>query len=104
MYLIITAIAAAITTAFWYKTRKNSKYRLGTLCLMYWGASLMWLVDCIALVISGEEEVIDTSLDAILLGICAVALGLAIWLIILLLNLRKHKTQATSITQKTVTK
>jgi len=97
MYLIITALAAAVATAFWYKNRLNDKLHLGALCLMYWGAALMWLVDCVAAIIAGEEEIIDTSLNAALLGICSVALGLAIWLILLLIRSCRNKSQATSI-------
>lgn len=91
MYLIITAIAAVITTLLWYKKRANDTHRLGTLCLMYWGATLMWLVDCIAVIIAGEDEVIDTSLNATLLGVSVVILGLGIWFVIRYIKSRTQK-------------
>ena len=43
MTLLITVFAAVITTIVWYN-RKNDEMLLGILVLMYWGASLMWLV------------------------------------------------------------
>lgn len=91
MHLIITALAALITTALWYKKRANDTQSLGTLCLMYWGASLMWLVDCAAVILSGEGEDIDISLDAALLGVCSVILGLAIWFVIRFIKNRAQK-------------
>ena len=47
MTLLVTVIAAVIVTAIWYKTAPKSQMQLGVLCWMYWGASLMWLVDAI---------------------------------------------------------
>jgi NADH:ubiquinone oxidoreductase subunit 6 (subunit J) len=100
MYLIITALAAVITTVVWYKKRADDKHRLGTLCLMYWGATMMWLVDCIAVIIAGEEEIIDTSLDATLLGVSVVVLGLIIWFVIRFIKYYKNKTQKTATLHK----
>ena len=39
MTLVITFLAAAIATALWYAKAPNSEMRLGTLALMYWGAT-----------------------------------------------------------------
>ena len=46
MTLHITVFAAIICTVKWYN-RKDDYMKLGTLCFMYWGASLMWLGDAI---------------------------------------------------------
>ena len=46
MTLLLTVFAAVITTAIWYK-KSDEKMLLGPLCWMFWGASLMWLVDAI---------------------------------------------------------
>ena len=43
MTLLIAVFAAVITTIIWYTNDKRSQLKLGTLALMYWGASLMWL-------------------------------------------------------------
>lgn len=45
MTLLITIIAAVIATIFWYTNEQRDTYKLGTLSLIYWGASLMWLMD-----------------------------------------------------------
>ncbi len=92
MYLITTALAAVTTTVIWYKAKANDTHNLGMLCLMYWGATLMWLVDCIAAVISGEE--FDTSLNAVLLGVSVIVLGLIIWFVIKLIKSRTQNITA----------
>ena len=45
MCLLLTLMAAVAATVTWYACEKRKTYRLGTLCLIYWGAGLMWLVD-----------------------------------------------------------
>ena len=47
MTLLITVFAACITTVIWYKNAPDDSMKLGFLCLMYWGASLMWMCDAI---------------------------------------------------------
>ena len=44
MTLLITLFAAIICTVIWYKGY-NKDLRIGTLCWIYWGASLMWFID-----------------------------------------------------------
>ncbi|MBP0961320.1 MAG: hypothetical protein J5864_04180, partial [Oscillospiraceae bacterium] len=45
MTLLITLIAAVTVTLIWYTNEKARKLKTGLLCYMFWGASLMWLVD-----------------------------------------------------------
>ena len=45
MTLLLTVIAAIVTTIVWYMNEHRDDYRLATLARIYWGASLMWLVD-----------------------------------------------------------
>ncbi|MCD7778725.1 MAG: hypothetical protein LUH47_09535 [Clostridiales bacterium] len=47
MTLLITTFAAVITACIWYCTDFDNSKMLGTLCLMYTGAALMWLVDAV---------------------------------------------------------
>ena len=47
MTLLTTIFAAVIATVVWYRTAPKSNMKLGTLSLMYWGASIMWFVDSI---------------------------------------------------------
>ena len=45
MTLLTTVFAAIISTIVWYTKKSAMKLRCGVLCYMFWGASLMWLVD-----------------------------------------------------------
>ena len=87
MTLLIAVFAAVITTIIWYTNDKRSQLKLGTLALMYWGASLMWLIDAIFEYAElGAESFVPAPLDMLndfYLGLSVVALGLIIWLVIL---------------------
>ncbi|MCR4610389.1 MAG: hypothetical protein K5644_00670 [Lachnospiraceae bacterium] len=89
MTLLITVFAAVFATAKWYN-RKNDDMKLGILCFMYWGASLMWLVDAIFEFVDLQAEYftpapVDMLNDAFL-GLSVVALGLVIWIVRLLVT------------------
>lgn len=47
MTLLIAFTAAVVVTVVWYSSPKARKMNIGLMCYMYWGASLMWLVDAI---------------------------------------------------------
>lgn len=89
MTLVITLLAAAVATVIWYALGQKSSMKVGTLALMYWGASLMWMVDGIACLVEGEAfiEIADTAamLDDAVLGLVVVA-GLVAWAIYLLIK------------------
>ena len=89
MTLLITVFAAVISTLVWY-FKADSKIRLGVLCLMYWGASLMWLVDAVVEYLEiGAEYFTPAPVDMLndtYLGLSVVALGLIIWLVLLLIK------------------
>ena len=96
MTLRITAFAAVIATIAWYNTKADRK--LGTLALMYWGASLMWLVDSVVEYLeAGAEFFTPASADMIndsYLGLSVVALGLIIWTVVLLVKDPDGKVRA----------
>ena len=96
MTLLITAFAAVIATIAWYNTKADRK--LGTLALMYWGASLMWLVDSVVEYLeAGAEFFTPASADMIndsYLGLPVVALGLIIWTVVLLVKDPDGKVRA----------
>ncbi|MGB9885614.1 MAG: hypothetical protein ACPLPT_09100 [Moorellales bacterium] len=85
MYFIITASAAVIATIIWYANAPKDTYRLGLLSLIFWGATLMWLVDHVMAYLLEGGEFLEVSLDAALLGISVVLLALVVWLGALLL-------------------
>ena len=94
MTLLITALAAIISTILWYVNEKARFLKIGILCYEFWGASLMWFVDAVYEYLelgelyfspAGQDMLNDT-----FLGLSVVVLGLIIWLIILLLNDPEH--------------
>lgn len=89
MTLLITVFAAVITTVIWYN-RKDDSMKLGILCFLYWGASLMWLVDAIFEYAELKAEyfapAVEDMINDAFLGFSVVALGLVIWLVRLLIT------------------
>jgi hypothetical protein len=98
MTLLITVIAAIIATAVWYVNEKRDTYKLGTLSLIYWGASLMWLMDFVFEYAELKTEYFNQEfadiLNDSLLGVTVVAIGLIAWLVILLIKDPKNVFRA----------
>ncbi len=90
MTLLVTVFAAIISTIIWYKGAPKNEMKVSTLCFMYWGASLMWLVDAVVEYIEGGADYFAPApadmLNDFFLGISAVAFGMVIWLVILLVK------------------
>ena len=90
MTLLTTVFAALISSLIWYKNEEARKLKVGTLALMYWGASLMWLIDAVFEYAElGAESFVPAPLDMLndlYLGLTVVALGLIIWLVIVLVR------------------
>lgn len=88
MTLLITVFAAVVATLVWYFNDKRKEYKLGLLALMYWGASIMWLVDAIFEYAElGAEFFVPEAADMLndsYLGLSVAALGLIIWLVAML--------------------
>ena len=89
MTLLLTVFAAAITTAIWYQ--KNDKgLNLGLLCWMFWGASIMWLVDAVFEYAELKAEYFTPApadmLNDSFLGLSVIALALVIWIVVLLIR------------------
>ena len=90
MTLLVSVFAAVISTVLWYKNAPKNEMKLGILCWLFWGASLMWLVDAIfeyaelkAAYFTPEPA---DMLNDLFLGLSVVALALVIWLVILLVK------------------
>ncbi len=88
MTLLVTVIAAVICTVIWYRTAPKDTMKVSTLCFIYWGASLMWLVDAFFEYAQLRADFFTPSVRDMVndtfLGISAVTLGLVIWLVKLL--------------------
>ena len=103
MTLLIAVFAAIISTILWYR-RKDDTMKLGTLCFMYWGASLMWLGDAIFEYLElGAKYFTPAPTDMLndaFLGLSVVALGMIIWLIILLIKDPRGSVRAALLKEK----
>ena len=90
MTLVICVFAAIIATVKWYKDAPEGSMKLGILCWMYWGASIMWLVDAIFEYAELKAEYFTPApadmLNDAFLGLAVVALGMIIWLVWLLIK------------------
>lgn len=90
MTLLVTMTAAVISTAVWYISSNARKMKTGTLCMTYWAASLMWMVDAVAEYLEAGAEYFAPSgadmLNDAFLGFSAVLLGAVIWLGVLIKN------------------
>ncbi len=97
MTLLICVFAAVICTAKWY-TSRDKGLCLAPLCFMYWGASIMWLVDAIFEYAELHADYFTPApadmLNDAFLGFSVIALGLIIWIIILLIRDPRGTVQA----------
>lgn len=104
MTLLTTVFAAIIATIVWYKGAPKSEMKVGALYWMYWGASVMWLVDAIFEYAELGAEFFTPApadmLNDFYLGLSVVALGLIIWLIILLVKDPKGVIKAALVKKK----
>ena len=104
MTLLTTVFAAIICTVIWYKNVPKSEMKVGILCWIYWGASLMWFVDAIFEYAESKAEYFTPEpvemLNDFYLGLSVVALGLIIWLIILLVKDPKGVVKAALFKKK----
>ncbi len=104
MTLLLSVFAALISSIIWYRNEEARKLKVGTLSLMYWGASLMWFIDAVFEYAEfGAESFIPAPLDMLndfYLGLSVVALGLIIWLVILFVRDPKGVVKASLFKEK----
>lgn len=90
MTLLITVFAAVISTVVWYCSESARRHKVICLLYMYWGASIMWLVDAIFEYAELKEEFFTPAIEDMIndsyLGLSVVALALIIWVVILLVK------------------
>ncbi len=103
MTLLTAVFAAVICTVIWYKSEAARELKVGLLCWMFWGASVMWLVDAIFEYAELHAEYFapaaEDMLNDLFLGLSVVALGLIIWIIVLLVKDPKGVVKA-ALTRK----
>ncbi len=99
MTLLITVFAAVICTLIWYMSERARTLRIGMLVSMFWGASLMWLVDAVAEYLEdGADYFVPSVTDMVndaFLGVSVVAVAMVFWVVMLLVKdpekLRKQR-------------
>ncbi len=88
MTLLLTVFAAIVCTIVWYTHAQDDKLSVRTLCFLFWGASLMWLVDAVFEYAELGAEYFTPALEDMIndafLGLSVIALGLVIWLVVLM--------------------
>lgn len=90
MTLLTVVFAAILCTIVWYRSETAREWSISVLCFTYWGASLMWLVDAFFEYAELHADYFTPApldmLNDFYLGLSAVALGLLIWLVLLLVK------------------
>lgn len=92
MWLLITALAAIVASVLWYVNAPADKYKFGFLSLIYWGATLMWLVDLVMAYVQQGKPFFEISPSAAALGLSVLLLGLFIWLVRLLVSVPRRRS------------
>ena len=89
MTLICSTFAAIVCTIIWYKSLPKNELRIDILCWMYWGASIMWLVDAIYEFVELQAEYFtpapEDMLNDAFLGLSVIAFALVVWVVRLLI-------------------
>lgn len=77
---IMTVVAALAFTAIYFvgKRKGNPNKAVFTTMLMFWGAALMWGVDCVAEKMAGEA-LFDMSREDTILGFIILGAGLLVF-------------------------
>lgn len=90
MTLLLTLIAAVVSTLIWYLSERARKLKIVTLLYLYWGASLMWFVDAVFEYIELRAAYftphILNMINDSFLGLSVIVLGLIIWVIVILIK------------------
>jgi hypothetical protein len=99
MTLLLTLFAAVITTVIWYSSENARQLKIGILCYMFWGASIMWLVDAIFEYAELRADYFTPAAQDMLndsfLGLSVIAFALVIWVIVLLIKDPKRVIKTT---------
>ena len=80
---LMTIAAAVAFTALYFSARRAGRpaKALFTTMLMFWGAALMWSVDCVGSAMEGEG-LLDLSREDAILGGIILAAGVAVYAVL----------------------
>ncbi len=90
MWFIVMLFMAVISTLVWYIWENADEYKLDTLVLVSWGTTIMVFADHLMGYMEGSMF-IDTSANALLLGIVLAITALLIWAVVLIIKDPKGK-------------
>lgn len=89
MTLLLTVLVAVASTVVWY-LNPHSVMKVSMLVWMFWGASLMWLVDAVVEYLEeGADYFAPSAADMLndtFLGASVIALALVVWLVTVLVT------------------
>ena len=90
---LMTIAAAIVFTVLYFKVLRTPA--VFTTMLMFWGAALMWSVDCVHSVLEGDD-LFDLSVEDMYLGFIILAFGLALFGVLLFVERLsiEHRTHA----------
>ena len=90
MTLLLTVFAAILSTVIWYTHARARRLKVGMLCYMFWGASLMWFIDAVfeyaELKAAFFAPAVPDMINDAFLGSSVIAFALLIWVIRLLIS------------------
>lgn len=90
MTLLFSILAAITVTVIWYTSEQARQLKIGMLCYMFWGASLMWMCDAIFEYVELRAEYFTPAIEDMLndsfLGLSVIAFALIIWIGTLLIK------------------
>lgn len=90
MCLILTALAAIVSTVVWYCSASAREVKVSVLCWLFWGAAIMWLVDLVFEYAEEGAVVFEPSVAEVLndslLGLAVITLSLVIWTVVYLVS------------------
>ena len=98
MTLLLTVFAAIAATLVWYLKDRDGELKTSWLCFMFWGASIMWLVDAIVEYAEIGAEYFSPApadmLNDAFLGLSVIALAMIVWVTVLLIRDPKGRIKA----------
>lgn len=90
MTLLLSLLAAIVVSVIWYTSDTARQLKVGALCALFWGASLMWFVDAIFEYAELREAYFTPAAADMVndgfLGVSVIVLALLIWLGILFVS------------------
>ena len=88
MTLLTVVFAAIFCTVLWYRMAPQDEMKVSVLCWIFWGASLMWLVDAVFAYMSRERRILPRTAEMLNDWFLEFPWwpGTVVWLVILLVR------------------